>query len=85
MLHDTPQTRATHAAPEARGLAVSTFAACFFFAQALGAWAGGLVLDGFGATALVAAGPCMLLLGLRLAPTLGRGQEPGAAAGRQHP
>ena len=53
MLHNTLQTNATQMAPEARGLAVSTFASCFFIGQGLGAWLGGLVVDGAGTGAAV--------------------------------
>ncbi len=68
MLHGTLQTRATQMAPEARGLAVSAFAASFFLGQAVGAWAGGLVFDRFGSAALFGgAAPGLLWLGWRFA------------------
>ena len=67
MLHNTLQTNATQMAPEARGLAVSTFASCFFIGQGLGAWLGGHVVDGPGTTPLfVAVAPLLLLLAPRL-------------------
>jgi predicted MFS family arabinose efflux permease len=41
LFHNTLQTNATQMAPAARGTAVSLFASCFFFGQALGtSWAG---------------------------------------------
>ena len=73
MLHNTLQTNATQMAPEARGLAVATFASCFFIGQGLGAWLGGLVVDGVGTAALfVAAAPLLLLLALAFAHRLAR-------------
>ena len=41
MLHNTLQTNATQMAPEARGLAVSTFANVLFMGQAAGIWLSG--------------------------------------------
>ncbi len=73
MLHNTLQTNATQMSPEARGLAVATFASCFFIGQGLGAWLGGLVVDGVGTTPLfVAAAPLLLLLALAFAHRLAR-------------
>lgn len=66
LLHTTLQTNATQMAPEARGLAVSAFASCFFLGQGLGAWLGGLVVDHLG-TAPLFAGSAPLLLALGLA------------------
>lgn len=45
MLHNTLQTNATQMAPEARGAAVSMFAACFFIGQSLGVAATAAVVD----------------------------------------
>lgn len=71
MLHNTLQTNATQMAPEARGLAVSAFASCFFLGQAVGAWLGGVVADQAGFPVLfVAAGPLVLLLALGFARAL---------------
>ena len=57
MLHNTLQTNATQMAPEARGLAVSTFANSLFLGQAAGVYAGGILVDsaGFSVTYVVAA------------------------------
>ena len=77
MLHNTLQTHATQMAPEARGLAVSTFASCFFIGQGLGAWLGGLVVDGAGPAALFATvAPALLLLALLFAQRLARRPVP---------
>jgi MFS transporter, YNFM family, putative membrane transport protein len=77
MLHNTLQTNATQMSPEARGLAVSTFASCFFIGQGLGAWAGGLLVDGAGPAALFAAvAPALLLLALLFARRLARRPVP---------
>lgn len=71
MLHNTLQTNATQMAPEARGLAVSVFASCFFLGQAAGAWLAGAVADRAGFPVLfVAAGPIVLLLALGFARAL---------------
>jgi predicted MFS family arabinose efflux permease len=48
MLHATLQTNATQMAPEARGLAVSTFANALFLGQAAGVWLAGLAGDRIG-------------------------------------
>jgi predicted MFS family arabinose efflux permease len=45
MLHNTLQTNATQMAPEARGAAVSMFAACFFIGQSAGVAATAAVVD----------------------------------------
>ena len=71
MLHNTLQTNATQMAPEARGLAVSTFASFLFLGQGLGAWLGGLVVDGAGTAPLFATvAPLLLLLALAFAHRL---------------
>ena len=71
MLHNTLQTNATQMAPEARGLAVSTFASCFFIGQGLGAWLGSYLVDGPGTTPLfLAVAPLLLFLALTFAHRL---------------
>ena len=47
LLHNTLQTRATEMAPAARGSAISAFAFCLFFGQALGVAIAGLVVEIF--------------------------------------
>jgi MFS transporter, YNFM family, putative membrane transport protein len=64
MLHNTLQTNATQMTPEARGLAVSTFANVLFLGQAAGVWLAGQVIDRLGfAPVFVAAGVALLLVG----------------------
>jgi predicted MFS family arabinose efflux permease len=78
MLHNTLQTNATQMAPEARGLAVSTFASCFFLGQAVGAWLAGIVVDQAGFSPLFTiAGPAVLLTALLFARALQRRPVPG--------
>lgn len=48
MLHNTLQTNATQMAPEARGIAVSTFASALFLGQAFGVALMGILVDGAG-------------------------------------
>ena len=73
MLHNTLQTNATQMAPEARGLAVSTFANVLFMGQAAGVWLSGLVIDRIGfAPVFVSAGAALLLVGVMFALMLGR-------------
>ena len=77
MIHNTLQTNATQMAPEARGLAVSTFANSLFLGQSAGVFAGGLIVDhvGFGpAYAIAAAG--LVLLGMLLAYLLSGRPKP---------
>jgi predicted MFS family arabinose efflux permease len=77
MLHNTLQTNATQMAPEARGLAVSAFASCFFLGQAGGAWLGGLVADAAGFQPLfLAAGPLVLLIAGAFGHALARKPRP---------
>jgi MFS transporter, YNFM family, putative membrane transport protein len=72
MLHNTLQTNATQMAPEARGLAVSTFANVLFIGQAAGVWLAGLVIDRIGfAPVFIAAGAALLVVGLTFALMLG--------------
>jgi len=73
MLHNTLQTNATQMAPEARGLAVSTFANALFLGQAGGIWLAGSVVDRVGfVPVFVAAGLVLLLLGGQFARLLGQ-------------
>ena len=76
MLHATLQTHATQMAPEARGLAVSTFANALFVGQAAGVWLSGLAIDRNGfAPVFVALGLALALLGTWFARLLGRRQD----------
>jgi predicted MFS family arabinose efflux permease len=73
MLHNTLQTNATQMIPEARGLAVSTFANVLFIGQAAGVWLAGQVIDRSGfAPVFVIAGAALLLVGVGFALMLGR-------------
>jgi predicted MFS family arabinose efflux permease len=73
MLHNTLQTNATQMAPEARGLAVSSFANLLFMGQAAGIWLSGLAIDRIGfAPVFVAAGAALLLVGAAFALLLAR-------------
>jgi predicted MFS family arabinose efflux permease len=45
LLHNTLQTRATEMAPAARGSAISAFAFCLFFGQAVGVAGAGLLVE----------------------------------------
>ena len=73
MLHNTLQTNATQMAPEARGLAVATFANALFLGQAAGITAGGFLVDHYGFTpAYVIAAAGLLALGLTFAQLLDR-------------
>jgi predicted MFS family arabinose efflux permease len=73
MLHNTLQTNATQMTPEARGLAVSTFANVLFMGQAAGVWLSGQVIDRIGfAPVFVAAGAALLVVGVAFALMLDR-------------
>jgi predicted MFS family arabinose efflux permease len=73
MLHNTLQTNATQMAPEARGLAVSTFANALFLGQAAGITASGFLVNHFGfAPSYVIAAAGLLILGLTFACVLDR-------------
>jgi predicted MFS family arabinose efflux permease len=73
MLHATLQTNATQMAPEARGLAVSTFANALFMGQAAGVFFAGLVVDRIGFTPVfVVLGSALLALGAGFAALLAR-------------
>jgi predicted MFS family arabinose efflux permease len=61
MLHNTLQTNATQMAPERRGAAVSTFAACFFLGQASGVAVAGLGVTRWGTAPVIAAGAAGVL------------------------
>lgn len=52
MLHNVLQIRALQMAPDVPATAISLFAAAFFFAQAIGAFLGGLAFDRVGGTPL---------------------------------
>jgi predicted MFS family arabinose efflux permease len=56
MLHNTLQTNATQMAPQARGAAVSLFAASFFVGQTVGVGAASLVIEDLGSSAVIVAG-----------------------------
>jgi predicted MFS family arabinose efflux permease len=73
MLHNTLQTHATQLAPEARGLAVSTFANVLFMGQAAGVWLAGLAIDRIGfQPVFVGAGMALFVVGGAFALMLGR-------------
>ena len=73
MLHNTLQTNATQMAPDARGLAVSTFANALFLGQAAGITASGFLVDRYGITpSYVIAAIGLLLLGMIFARLLDR-------------
>ena len=54
MMHNTLQTHATQMAPERRGAAVSSFAACFFLGQSAGVGVAGLLVGVLVVLALLA-------------------------------
>ena len=62
MLHNTLQTNATQMAPEARGLAISLFAFCYFLGQAAGVAVCGWWVDAFGYNMVFAIAGIMLLI-----------------------
>jgi predicted MFS family arabinose efflux permease len=77
MLHNTLQTNATQMAPEARGLAVSTFANVLFMGQAAGIWLSGVLIDRIGfAPIFIAAGVALLAVGAAFALLLGSRPAP---------
>ena len=78
MLHATLQTNATQMAPEARGLAVSTFANALFLGQAGGVWLAGSAVDRIGfAPVFAAMGIGLLALGAasRAGSVVGSGSQ----------
>jgi predicted MFS family arabinose efflux permease len=62
MFHNTLQANATQMAPQARGLAVSLFAAGFFLGQTFGVAAASLAVERFGTARVLAAGGLGVLL-----------------------
>ena len=62
MFHNTLQTNATQMAPQARGLAVSLFAAAFFLGQTGGVALASLAVERFGTLLVLAAGGAGVLL-----------------------
>jgi MFS transporter, YNFM family, putative membrane transport protein len=73
MLHNTLQTHATQMAPEARGLAVATFANVLFVGQAAGVWLCGCLIDDIGfAPVFIVLGIALAVLGAVFAQMLGR-------------
>jgi YNFM family putative membrane transporter len=77
MLHATLQTNATQMAPEARGLAVSTFANALFLGQAAGVWLAGTAVDRIGFPPVFAAmGVALMGLGAAFAHRLARRPGP---------
>ena len=65
MLHNTLQTNATQMAPEARGVAMSLFASCFFMGQSIGVALAALIFDWQGPRPVfLAAAVVLALVGL---------------------
>ncbi len=62
MFHNTLQTNATQMAPQARGLAVSLFAAGFFTGQTAGVALASLAVEHFGTVPVLAAGGAAVCL-----------------------
>ncbi|HTT13140.1 MAG TPA: MFS transporter [Burkholderiaceae bacterium] len=62
MFHNTLQTNATQMAPQARGLAVSLFAAGFFLGQTSGVAVAALAVERFGTQRVLAAGAAGVLV-----------------------
>lgn len=69
-LHNVFQVRATRMAPDATGAALSLFAATFFLAQAVGATAGGWLIDRLGPSVPFGLSG-LILAGLGLAVSIG--------------
>jgi predicted MFS family arabinose efflux permease len=68
MLHTTLQANATQMAPQARGAAVSLFAAGLFMGQTVGVFVGALLVEGIGTAAVLGgAGAWLFVLGLLFA------------------
>jgi YNFM family putative membrane transporter len=79
MMHNTLQVHATQMAPEARGAAVSLFAACLFISQSLGIWLAARVIDRWGIVPVFAAagiGLPLVALDFRRRLARHRGQTP---------
>jgi predicted MFS family arabinose efflux permease len=67
MLHNTLQSHATQMAPDARGLAVASFACCLFLGQAVGVALAAPIYDNTGGAPLfLAAGMLLVVLGFVL-------------------
>jgi len=62
MMHNTLQTHATQMAPERRGAAVASFAACFFLGQSVGVALAGALVGHIGTAWLMAMGAAGVLL-----------------------
>ncbi len=62
MLHNTLQMNATQMAPERRGAAVSTFAACFFLGQSAGVGLAGFAVEQWGTGAVICIGAVGVVL-----------------------
>lgn len=62
MLHNTLQVNATQMAPDRRGAAVSSFAACFFLGQSIGVGLGGWWVGHIGTGAFLALGAVAVAL-----------------------
>ena len=62
MMHNTLQTHATQMAPERRGAAVASFAACFFLGQSMGVGIAGLLVGTVGTAWVLVSGACCVLL-----------------------
>ncbi|MBC7648113.1 MAG: MFS transporter [Vitreoscilla sp.] len=73
MLHNTLQTNAAQMTPEARGTAVSLFAASLFLGQSVGVFFAAKLIDRMGSGAVVAAGGVLVLaVGVYFSAALGR-------------
>jgi YNFM family putative membrane transporter len=73
MLHNTLQAHATQMAPDARGLAVATFASCLFLGQAAGVGLAAPIYDNTGGAPLfLASGALLVILGFALRKLLAR-------------
>ncbi len=73
MHHNTLQTHATQMAPQARGMAISLFAFCYFLGQAAGIAAFGRGVDAFGyAPGFIASGALLFVLAIVYSRTLKR-------------
>jgi YNFM family putative membrane transporter len=83
MLHNTLQTNATQMAPQARGVAVTFFASCFFLGQAIGVALNGELIDRYGSQpGFLLSAAVLPVVGLFFALCLTRrrerkGREPG--------
>jgi predicted MFS family arabinose efflux permease len=79
MFHNTLQTNATQMAPQARGIAVSLFAACFFLGQTVGVAVASLAAERFGTrVVLIAGGAGVLAIALWFAALRARQTERAA-------